>query len=162
MQLFGGDPRIVFLKIVLEINKIYVGILITIFLCLLLLRTSDETFVFTFIVFAIVELFRLGLSMGYTRGSVPLFFVFMILTAIPLLVLDFLWIFYVETRTGFDYVVMSGMTILHIVELFVLSIIQCIQFSKYQSSFFRFQYGYRNVDTKINNDEDDGVVANAM
>ena len=141
MLLFGGDPRIVYLKVLLEINKFYVTILFFVFLCLLTMRTHDQTFLFTFIVFSFVEFFRLILAHGYNKGNIPLFLVFMILTAIPLLVLDFLWIFYVETRTGFDYVAIASTAIFHVIELFVLSINQCIQFTQYQSSFFQFTYG---------------------
>ncbi|KAK8890940.1 hypothetical protein M9Y10_028140 [Tritrichomonas musculus] len=140
MLLFGGDPRIVYLKILLEINKLYVIILFFVFLCLLLLRTSDQTFIFTFIVFSIVEFFRLILASGYNHGNIPLFFVFMILTAIPLLFLDFLWVFYVKTRTGFDCIVIACTTLFHVVELFVLSIYQCVRFTQYQNSFFQFSY----------------------
>lgn len=140
MLLFGGDPRIVFLKVILEINKFYVIIIFSVFLCLLLTRINDQTFIFTFVVFSFVEFFRLILVSGYNRGNIPIFLVFMILTAIPLLVLDFLWIFYVETRTGFDYIAISSTIIFHVIELFVLSIYQCYRFTQYQSSFFKFSY----------------------
>lgn len=149
MQLFGGDPRIIFLKMLLEINKYYTIIMITIFICLLLLRITDQTFVFTFFVFAIVEIFRLALGIGFTRGNVPLFFVFMILTAVPLIVLDFLWLFYVDSRTGFDYVLISGILIQHFSELFFLSILQCVKFSRYQNSFYKFQYGYKDINISM-------------
>lgn len=145
MQLFGGDPRLVFLKIMLDANKWYATIIITMFLLLCLRRSSDKTFLLIYIMFAIVEIIRLLLSGSYIHGEVSVFTAFLVITAIPLIVLDFIWLFFVQTRTGFDYVTIAAMIVFHVLELFVLGIIQLIQLSKYQSSFFRFQYGYRSI-----------------
>ena len=145
MQLFGGDPRIVFLKIMLDANKWYAVIIIVMFLLLCLRRSDDKTFLLIYIMFAVVEIIRLLLSISFVSGEVSVFTAFLVITAIPLIVLDFIWLFFVETRTGFDYVTISGMIVFHILELFALGILQLIQLSKYQSSFFRFQYGYRSI-----------------
>lgn len=145
MQLFGGDPRLVFLKIMIDANKWYATIIIVMFLLLCLRRSDDKTFLLIYILFAVVEIIRLLLSISHMTGEVSVFTAFLVVTAIPLIVLDFVWLFFVETRTGFDYVTISGMIVFHILELFALGILQLIQLSKYQSSYFRFQYGYRSI-----------------
>jgi hypothetical protein len=145
MQLFGGDPRNVTLKIILDMNKWYFLLITCLFVCLLTRRSRDGTFVFIFLLFTLVELFRLFLIFSFVHGDVPMFTASLTLTIIPQLVVDFLWIFFVNTRDAFDYVAMGGMIVFHVVELCVFGIAQLLQLTKYQSSFFRFQYGYRAV-----------------
>lgn len=67
------------------------------------------------------------------------------LTVIPQLVVDFLWLFFVESRNGFDIVAISGMIVFHTIEFCVFGIPQLLRLTKYQSGFFRFQYGYKEI-----------------
>jgi hypothetical protein len=67
------------------------------------------------------------------------------LTVLPQLVVDFLWLFFVESRNGFDYSAISGMIVFHLIEFGAFGIPQLRFLTKYQSSFFRFQYGYRTI-----------------
>ena len=149
MQLtFGGDPRIVFMKIMMDINKWYAMLIIVLFLFLALKRSSDKTFLLIYIMFAVVEIIRLILGRNLVSGDVATFTAFLVITAMPLIVIDFLWLFFVESINGFDYVSITGMIIFHVVELVGFGIYQLIQLSKYQTSFFTFQYGYRSVAKK--------------
>jgi hypothetical protein len=145
MQLFGGDPRFVILKIVLDMNKWYFLLITCLFLCLLTIRADDVTFLFIFFLFTLVELFRLFLMQNFVQGEVPMFTASLALTVIPQLVVDFLWLFFVDSRNGFDYVAISGMIIFHVIEFCAFGIPQLLELTKYQTSFFRFQYGYRAV-----------------
>jgi hypothetical protein len=143
MQLFGGDPRYVLLKIVLDMNKWYFMLIFIIFACLLTVRSDDGTFLFIFFLFALVEIFRLFLIQNFVRGEVPMFTAALALTIIPQLVVDFLWLFFVNSRNGFDYVAISGMIVFHVIEFSVFGLPQLFRLTQYQSSFFQFQYGYR-------------------
>jgi hypothetical protein len=143
MQLFGGDPRFVILKIVLDMNKWYFLLIFVLFLCLLTVRSHDGTFIFVFFLFSLVELFRLFLIRSFTQGDVPMFTASLALTIIPQLVVDFLWLFFVESRNGFDYVAIGGMIVFHVMEFCIFGIPQLLRLTHYQSNFFRFQSGYR-------------------
>lgn len=145
MKLFGGDPRSIYLKILIDLNKWYVLLLFIIFICLCPVRAYDNTFLLTFILFILVEFIRLILTFSYTKGNVPVFVAFIILSIIPMLVLDFLWIFFVDSRTNLDLIMMIGMAIIHIVEI-ALSIYCIIKLSRYQGRFYKFQYGYRALE----------------
>lgn len=148
MQLFGGDPRIVFMKIMMDINKWYAMLIIILFLFLALKRSSDKTFVLIYIMFAVVEIMRLLLGGSLVSGNASIFTAFLVITAMPLIVIDFLWLFFVESINGLDYVAITGMIIFHVVELVGFGIYQLIQLSKYQTSYFTFHYGYRSVAKK--------------
>jgi len=148
MRLFGGDPRSAYFKTLLQINKWYVLILILLFLSTYPIRKSDKTFGITFFLFSAVELIRIGLMHSYRRGSVQFFVAFLIITVIPMLVLDFLWMFFVETRSEFDFVILIGMSIIHSLEI-LWSLLAIRSLSRFQTRFYRFQYGYRQVDDGI-------------
>jgi hypothetical protein len=153
MQPFGGDPRIVSLKILIELNKWYFLIILCMFICLIPVRSQDITFMLMFFLFAFVEIVRLILSRSYDAGEIPMFTAFIVITLVPLLVIDLLWLFFVRTRTGFDYAAMSGMIIFHIVEFVVFGFPQLVRLARYQNSFFQFQYAYQNI-SRANNDMD--------
>lgn len=144
-MLFGGDPRIVFMKIMMDINEWYAMLIIILFLFLALRRSGDKTFLLIYIMFAVVEIIRLMLGRSLVNSEVSRFTAFLVITAMPLIVIDFLWLFFVESINGFDYVAVTGMIIFHVVELVGFGIYQLIQLSKYQSSFFTFHYAYRSV-----------------
>jgi hypothetical protein len=150
MQLFGGDPRFVLLKIVLDMNKWYFLLIFVIFLCLLTVRSDDGTFLFIFFLFALVEVFRLFLIQNFVHGEVPMFTAALALTVIPQLVVDCLWLFFVNSRNGFDYVAISGMIVFHVIEGGIFGLPQLFRLAEYQTSFFRFHYGYRAMPTDGN------------
>jgi hypothetical protein len=81
-----------------------------------------------------------------------MFTAFLVITVIPLIVIDFLWMFFVETRTGFDYIAISGMMVFHVLELIGFGVVQLLRLVNYQNSFFQFQYGYQHI-----RGQDDGI-----
>ena len=145
MRLFGGDPRSVYFNTLLQINKWYVLLLIVLFTLTYPIRTADKTFGITYLLFSCVEIGRIFLMQSYKKGSVQYFIAFLIITVIPMLVLDFLWMYLVETRSEFDFVMMIGMFLIHILEVLWGSYLMR-SLSKYQTRFYRFQYAYNNLD----------------
>jgi hypothetical protein len=64
-------------------------------------------------------------------------------------VINFLWLFFVRTRTGFDYATIAGMIMFHVVEVAVFGIPQLLRLTRHQHSFFRFQAGYHQAPDDI-------------
>ena len=155
MKLFGGDPRSLYLLTLFKFNKYFSAIVILSFLCLLPNRCTDNSFLIVYIFFSVIEIIRLLLVSTYVGGSLQCSIIFTVLTLIPILVIDFFWIFYVETRTPLDYVTMIAMIIIHAIEL-VYSCVAIFWMNDYTTRFYRFRYG-KNPEAFVA-DADDGVV----
>jgi hypothetical protein len=149
MQLFGGDPRYVHFKILLDMNRWYFILIACIFVILFALRSHDATYLFIFLLFALVEIFRIFLTRSFITGEVPMYTASIVLTVIPQLVVDFLWLFFVRTRNGFDYAAIAGMIMFHVAEVAVFGVPQLLRLTRYQQSFFRFHAGYRQAPVEI-------------
>ena len=155
MKLFGGDPRSLYLLTLFKFNKYFSAAVIISFLCLLPNRCTDSSFLIVFIFFAVVEIIRLALVSTYVGGSLQCSIIFTVLTLIPILIIDFFWIFYVDTRTPIDYVTMIAMIVIHFIEL-IYSCFAIYWMNDYTTRFYRFRYG-KNPEVFVA-DEDDGVV----
>ena len=138
-MLFGGDPRFIYAEILIAMNKWYDAIVIPLIVILQTNRMDDSDSLIVILIFLLGEIIRLYLASGHRRGFIPTLVAYIILTVIPVLAIDFIWLFGVKSRTAFDIISMSIYIVFHVLEL-ICSAYACLKFSRYQDGYYQFSY----------------------
>jgi hypothetical protein len=144
MRIFGGDPRFVHLEILLQFNIWYDVIMLPMmfFAQLTRLRMDAMLILVPFILFEIV---RITLHKAHKTGDIPLYVAFLMLTVLPMLVLDILWLVAIRNATGLDSSAMVGFAVLHVLQLaFCTNVYRT--FKAYQGGFYQFARGFDRRD----------------
>lgn len=140
MPLFGGDPRVLPIEIVYEFNKWYDVIAFPLLIIHLINFSSDPANIIIGIVLVIFEFFRILLVRSHKKANIPLFVAFYILTFVPVLIFDFVWLVPVNSKSSLINIVLYGYIIQHIIQL-IVGVISYVKFSKYQTGFYEFSKG---------------------
>lgn len=146
LKLFGGDPRSVYHESLIRLNVWYDMIFLICNLLQLPMKSTESTWVIVFVVYALAEIIRIFFMVQYKKGSMPCFIAYIVMTILPMIVIDFIWFFFMD-RNEFDSVAIIGQIVIHCVE-FVTSFPSAIRISNYQSRFFTFRYAYRPLVNK--------------
>jgi hypothetical protein len=153
MRIFGGDPRFVQLEILFQFNIWYdvIMLLIMFFAQLTHLKIEGMLILVPFIMF---EIIRITLHKAHKTGDIPLCVAFLMLTVLPMLVLDILWLVAGRNATGVDSSAMVGFVVLHVLQLaFCTNVYRT--FKAYQGGFYQFARGFdrRDDDAELGVDE---------
>lgn len=148
-MLFGGDPRFIYAEILLQMNKWYDIIMIPILIMLQLNRMDDSDSLIVVIIFLLGEIIRMGLSTSHKGGLIPILVAFIIITFIPVLVIDFIWVFGIRSRTPFDIICMTIYILFHLLEL-LCTAFACVNFSRYQDGYYQFSYAKAQNPEEVN------------
>ena len=138
-MLFGGDPRFIYAEILISMNKWYDAIIIPMIAILQTNRMDDQDSLIVILIFLVGEIIRLLLASGHRKGFIPTLVAYIIITVIPVLAIDFIWIFGVASRTPFDIISMSIYIVFHVLEI-ICSAYACFKFSRYQDGYYQFSY----------------------
>jgi len=116
MSLFGGDPRYIYLEVILKFNIWFdIFILPIMFISKIRMFSSIDPII-ELTGFIIFEILRISLQSSHRNGDIPIYMAFLILSVVPSLVFDVLWSFVIPQRTYFDVICMSAFFFLHIVQ----------------------------------------------
>lgn len=140
MTLFGGDPRLIYFQMLVKFNQYYDYMFLPILIIIQLKRWSDQDSLIIFFVFMVFEIIRIIISDSHFDGNIPKFVAFLILTFIPTLIFDIVWILAVAQITSFDEMIMIGFIFIHLLEL-IFGVWAYLYFTKYQHGFFQFAKG---------------------
>lgn len=102
-----------------------------------------------FIFFFVIELARVILVESYRRGSIENVFIFITISIIPTIILDILWMFFVDSREGIDYAIMIGFCILHLIEI-ILCCVYSVKLNQFTTRFNRFIYPENSLKVDLN------------
>ena len=133
--MFHGDPRIVFFEVILSVNKWVDVFVCPIVFFLFFKRISGQDLFVVMIGFAIGEFTRFLLLNSHKIGDAPKLMGFLILTVIPTLVFEVIWI--VMTKSMFELSLMIVYVIFDVLE-FVFGIVGFARISRHQHSFYQF------------------------
>lgn len=150
MPLFGGDPRILAVEVILEINKWYDALCvpILIFNQIHYLGYMDNAVVgFLQIVF---EVLRILFVSSYKKANIPNFMLFLIITMPFVIAFDCVWLAAIRRASAMVKTILIGYLIQHILE-FILGAIFSYRFHKYQDGFYQFS----RMRLNINNIQDE-------
>jgi hypothetical protein len=137
MKIFGGDPRFVHLEILFQINIWYDVIMLPILLVHQLRNANRFEGMLILIPFIFFEIIRISLNKAHRMGDIPLYVGFLMLTVVPMVVLDLIWAIASPTRTGLDVVTMVGFLVQHFLQLtFCTNVYRT--FKAYQGGFYQF------------------------
>jgi hypothetical protein len=127
------------------LNVWYDIVLIPVLFIQQLRNISQTTTMLVLILLILFEILRIFLHSSHWTGDIPVYVAFILMTIVPSLVLDVIWIIVVETRTPFDILCMIGFLVHH-----VLEIIFCVpvyrSFRRYQDGFYQFAQGKSGPD----------------
>jgi hypothetical protein len=141
LRIFGGDPRFVHLEIIFRINIWYDIVLLPILVIIQLMRMSEVQGVLILVPFVLFEVIRIVLHKSHRTGDIPLYVAFLMLTVLPMIVLDIIWLVAMPHRTGVDSSAMVGYIVLHALQLgFCTTVYRA--FKSYQGGFYQFARGF--------------------
>jgi hypothetical protein len=156
MKIFGGDPRSIHLEILFQINVWYDVLVLPLLVMHQILKLDRMEGLLILIPFIFFEVIRINLNVAHRTGDIPLYVGFLMLTVIPLFVLDLIWIAVSPSRTGLDIIIMIGYLVQYLIQLsFCTTIYRA--FKAYQVGFYQFARGVErqgnDLDVEIADDD---------
>ena len=152
MPLFGGDPRLLPIELLLEVNKWYDVITLPVIFCHQLNKFNQvDTMIVGFIWF-VFELFRIFLVTSHRKSNVPIFVGYLILSFAPTFILEIVWAFILRRTGAFIKSVLIGYLIQHILQI-IVGIIAYIKLSNYLNGFYEF------AKVKVNSQREEHSIA---
>jgi hypothetical protein len=140
MGVFGGDPRFIYLEILLRFNVIYDIVLLPLVIGLHLIRESGLNELILILIFTIFEAIRMLCCNSHIKGDIPLYVAFLLLTVLPTFVVGLIWAILRPGGTDFDTVCVIGIIVQHILEIaFCWKVYK--SFKHYQDGFYQFSQG---------------------
>ena len=158
MPLFGGDPRLLPIELILQINKLYDILCLPLMLINQLNNMGDMNSTIVGFILMIFELVRILLVGSHQKSNIPNFVGFLILSFIPPLVMEFVYLLAIKNTSPFIKSILIGFIILDILEIAV-GVIAYLRLSKYLNDFFQFakvkmnNQIYEPIDEKVDDDE---------
>jgi hypothetical protein len=140
MGVFGGDPRFVYLEIVIRFNVLYDVVLLPLIIIMHLTRKSSMNTLIMLIALTAFEVIRMLCCNSHVKGDIPLYVAFLLLTFVPTFVLGFIWVIVGPGRTGFDITCIAGLVIQHLIEIGYCWKVY-MGFKYYQDGFYQFSQG---------------------
>ncbi|EAY19328.1 hypothetical protein TVAG_452420 [Trichomonas vaginalis G3] len=152
MPLFGGDPRLLAIEVILQFNRWYdvLCVPILIFHQMNMLSYMDGTVVGFIQIF--FEVARVLFISSYKKANIPNFILFLIITLPFVLAFDFVWMFAIKRVGPLIQSILIGYIIQHLLEI-ILGLAFSYKFHKYQNGFYQFSRVRLAINDNLNDDK---------
>jgi hypothetical protein len=143
MPLFGGDPRLVTIELIMEINLWYDVLCIPILFFNQLNKLEDIGSTIVGFIQMAFETLRIFLVKSHQKSNLPNFVAYLILSFIPTLIFEFIWLVFLKNVGAFVKTIMVGLIILQLLQL-ILCVIPYKRLSNYLNRFYEFAKAKRD------------------
>ena len=152
MPLFGGDPRILPIEIMLQFNLWYDVLTLPVIFCHQLNNFSQTDTVIIGFIWFVFELFRILQVRSHFHSNIPIYVGYLILSFVPTFIFEIVWAFILGRAGALIKSILIGYVILHLLEI-IVGIIGYLKLSNYLNGFYEF------AKYKVNSQRDERHIA---
>ena len=137
MPLFGGDPRLLPIELILQVNKWYDIVTLPVIFCHQINNFGRTDHLIVGFLWFVFELFRILLVNSHFRSKIPIFVGYLMLCFVPTFILEIVWSLILSGAGAFIKAALTGFMVFHLLEI-IVGTIAYLKLSNYLNGFFEF------------------------